>query len=105
MMQVSGFECGHFNGAVQQGFIGNHFFDFNAAGGRDNHLGFGVIDAGGQFVGRKSAENHGMDGAEPGAGQHGDGRFRDHGHVDQNPVSLYNPAGSQCAGKYRNFIP
>ena len=95
----------HINGAIQQGFIGNHSFDFNAAGGSNNHLGFGIVDTGRQLVSRKSAKNHGMDRAQSGAGQHGNGRFRDHGHVDQNPVSFCDSTGRQRARKNRNFIP
>jgi hypothetical protein len=37
---------------------------------------------------REAAEDDGVDGADAGAGQHGDGQFRDHRHVDGNPVAL-----------------
>ena len=35
-------------------------------------------------------ERKGMHGAQPGAGQHADGRFRHHRHVDQHPVALFH---------------
>ena len=31
-----------------------------------------------------------MNGANPCAGQHGDGRFHDHGQIDANPVALFH---------------
>ncbi len=43
----------------------------------------------------ESAENDGMDGADAGAGEHGDGQLGDHGHVDGDPVALLDPQALQ----------
>ena len=51
-----------------------------------------VLDAAGERVGREAAENHGMDGAEPCAGEHRIGRLGDHRHVDRDPVALGDAA-------------
>ena len=47
-----------------------------------------VFDAGRQLIRREAAEHHRMDGADAGAGQHGDRRFRDHRHVEDDAVAL-----------------
>jgi hypothetical protein len=43
--------------------------------GGDDHVAFGVNDAVFQRIGREAAEDDGVDGADAGAGQHGDGGF------------------------------
>jgi hypothetical protein len=45
-----------------------------------------------------------VDGAEPGAGQHGDGRFRDHRHVDDDPVALLHALGLERARDLRDLV-
>ena len=46
---------------------------------------------------RKAAEDHRMDYAQARAGQHGDGQFRDHGHVDGDAVAFLQ------AGKFAQY--
>ena len=72
--------------------------DFDAAGGGNQGLGLGIFNANGQFVCGKPAEDHRMDSAEPGAGQHGDGCLRNHRHVDDDAVTFFDSAGAQGAG-------
>lgn len=48
----------------------------------------GIDDAVAEGVGREAGEDDRMDGAETGAGQHGDNSFGDHGHVDGDGVAL-----------------
>ena len=48
--------------------------------------------------GRGAAEDHRVDGAHAGAGEHGDGGFGDHGHVDGDPVALGHPQAGEDAG-------
>src|SRR5690606_12273303 len=38
--------------------------------------------------GAESGENHAVDDAELGAGEHGDGKLGYHGHVDADPIPL-----------------
>ena len=35
-----------------------------------------------------ASEDDGVDGTEPGGGEHGDGRLGDHGHVDDDAVAF-----------------
>ena len=51
-----------------------------------------VLDAAGERIRREAAEDHGMDGAEPCAGEHRIGRLGDHRHVDRDPVALADAA-------------
>ena len=63
-----------------------------------------ILDADGKLVGRKPAEHHGVDGADARAGQHGDQRFRDHRHVDDDAVALPNAHLLQDAAECRDFV-
>ena len=92
------------NGLVYQRFVFDHFGNFDAAGGGNQGLGLGIFNANGQFVCGKPAEDHRMDSAEPGAGQHGDGCLRNHRHVDDDAVTFFDSAGAQGAGKQSDFI-
>ena len=47
-----------------------------------------VPDARGEFGGGEPAEDHGVDGADPRAREHGDGGLRDHRQVDEHAVAL-----------------
>jgi len=40
-----------------------------------------------------------MHGAKAGAGEHGNGGFGDHGHINDDPVALDHPQVGQGAGK------
>ncbi|TNC93694.1 MAG: Acetyl-CoA synthetase [Stygiobacter sp.] len=42
--------------------------------------------------------------AQTGAGQHGDHRFRDHGHVDENAITLAHAQTAQQAGELGHLI-
>ncbi len=59
-----------------------------AAVGGDDHLGVGVLDPGGDGLGREPAEDHGVRGADAGAGEHRHRRLGDHRQVDRDPVAL-----------------
>ena len=52
------FVVGHIDGAVEQGFIGNHASGFDPAGCSNNRLGCAIVNPHGQFVGRKSAKDN-----------------------------------------------
>ena len=64
---------------------------------------FGILDPDGQRVGAEPAENDGMDGADAGAGQHGDPGLGDHRHVDADAVALLDPVGLQYIGELADF--
>ncbi|MDH6225791.1 hypothetical protein M2169_002761 [Streptomyces sp. MJP52] len=83
---------------VHGGLEGGRLAAAPAAVGGDDHLGVGVLDAGGQRVGGEASEDHGVRGADAGTGQHRDGRLRDHGHVDGHPVALADTQLQQRVG-------
>src|SRR5690606_19091947 len=59
-----------------------------SAVGGDEQLGLGVDDAIAQRFGREAAKDDGVDRADAGAGEHGNGRFGDHGHIDDDAIAL-----------------
>ncbi len=99
---------------VLDGVAGGHGFvdgllelDFAAAAvasvlGDDGDAG-GVVDAVGDGVGGESAEDDGVDGADAGAGQQGDGQFRRHAHVDGDAVAFLNAEGLEGVGEFLHF--
>ena len=65
-----GLVLGHFNRAVQQGFVMHHAARFDPARGSDDRLGCRVVDAHGKLVRRKPAEHDRVDRTKAGTGQH-----------------------------------
>ena len=61
--------------------------------GRDHELGLGVVDPGAQGFGGEAAEDHGVDRADPGAGQQRDDGLGNHGQVHGHPVALGHAEG------------
>ena len=72
--------------------------------GGDDDLGLAVGDALGEAVGREAGEHHRMDGADPRAGQHGVGGFRDHRQIDGDAVALLDVPGAQDVGHLADFV-
>jgi len=46
-----------------------------------------------------------VDGADPGAGQHGNSQFRDHGEINSNTVALFDTLFFQNVGEFVDFPP
>jgi len=67
--------------------------------GGDDHGGLGVEDAVPQGVGGEPAEDHRVDGTDPGAGQHGHGQLGHHRHVDGHPVTASDAKALQDVGE------
>jgi hypothetical protein len=61
-------------------------------------LGLAVVDAGGKLVRGETAEDHRMHGAEPRGGEHCQGGFRNHRHVDEDAVALFDALVAARAG-------
>jgi hypothetical protein len=76
------------HGFIHQMLVGHRLAAAHTGVGRDHDLGLGVVDAHRQVVGREPAEHHRVNRTDPGAGQHGDGGFGDHRHVNDDPVAL-----------------
>ena len=97
--------AGDVDGAIEQ----RHVFDdpahLYAAGGAYDQLGLGVVDAHRQLVGGEAPEDDGVNGAEPGRGQHGDNRFRHHGHVDDHAITAPDPQPLEDAGEAGHLVP
>ena len=74
----------------------------SAVGG--NH-GFGltVFESVDNGVGREASKDDGVNGADAGAGQHRDDRFRGHGHVDHDPVLGLDSFGEENVGEVADF--
>ena len=101
---VFGLGSGHLDRPVQKRLVGDDPADFDAAGSRDDHLGLGVVDAGGELRGGETAEDHRVHGPQAGAGEHGDERLGDHRHVDEHPVPFGHALGRQGARKTGHFV-
>ena len=50
-------------------------------GGCNDHFGLAIRNASGKFLGRKASKDDGMDRSNAAAGQHGNYRLWNHGHV------------------------
>ena len=64
-----------------------------------SELGAAILDAASERVGREAAENDGMDGADPRAGEHRVGRLGDHRQIDRDPVALLDAMRLQHIGE------
>ena len=67
--------------------------------GGDEHAGAGVLDTVGQAVRGEAAKHDGMDRADAGTGQHGDGGLDHHRQVDRDPVAFFHAKGFQHVGE------
>ncbi len=75
-----------------------------AAVGGDHDAGIGVLDAGGQCVGRVAAEDDRVRRADPGAGQQRDGRLGDHRQVDRHTVAGVHPEFGERVGRLADLV-
>ena len=90
---------GHaFDGAVHGALQGNALPAPHALVGGHHHLAAGIHDAVADGLCREAAEDHGVDSANAGAGQHGVNQLRDHGHVEADPIALFHAVVQQYVG-------
>ena len=99
-----GLVLGQIDGRVKQRLVVDNPVRLDAAGSGDHRLGFGVVDPGGQLARGETAEHHRVDGADPGAAEHGDGGFRHHRHIDDDPIALGHAECQQGPGEARDLI-
>jgi len=95
-----GFCIHHVDGRVEHRFVGNDPVDLDAARGRGNDLRPGIYNAGCQFLGGKSSEDHGMDGPYACTSKHGNHSLGNHGHVDEDSVPLGYALCSKDTGEF-----
>ncbi len=91
------------NGRIRVRFQGNGFAAPHALVRRDDQIAVAILNASGQGVGGKAAEDHGMDGADAGTGQHRHRDLGDHGQIDGHPVALLGAQGFQSVGESAHF--
>ena len=89
--------------AEGEGFVGDglerdRLAAAELAVGGDQHDGAGIVDAIAHRLGREAAENDRVNGADTGAGLHGDDAFDGHRHVDDDAVTLLDTLRLQHVG-------
>ena len=98
-----GLVLGEIDRLVEQRLVGDDAGALDAAARRQDDLRLGVVDAGGQLLGREAAEHHRMDGAEPRAGQHAEHRFRHHRHIEDDAVAFGDAEVAQHGAEQLHF--
>ena len=96
--------CRHGQRLVDDRLIFDDSGRLDAAGRRDDQRGSRVVDAGGELARSEAAEDDGVHGAEPRAGQHGNDCFGHHRHIDDDAVAFLDAQGCEAAGKTRHLI-
>ena len=76
------------HGAVDIGLQRRRLAATHTLIGGDDDIAGAIIDPSRQGFGRETAKHDRMDRTDAGAGQHGIGRFRDHRHIDGDPVAF-----------------
>ena len=89
---------------VEQRLVGDDPGALDAAGGGEDDLRLGVVDAGRELLRRKAAEDHGMDRPDAGAGQHREAGLRDHRHVDDDAIAFDDAHLLQHGGQRRHLV-
>jgi hypothetical protein len=69
----------------------------------DQSLAGGVDDTVGKGFGGEAAEDDRMHRADAGAGQHREGQFGDHRHIDRDAVALFDAARFEHIGEFADF--
>ena len=84
-------------------FQGDDAAAAETAVGGDDQFGLAIENAVGHRLGAEAAEDDGMDRADAGAGEHGDGGFRDHGQINDDAVALLDAVAFEDVGKEADF--
>ena len=92
------------NGRVGAVLLGDGFGAAEGPVAGDQQLGAAVLNAVAQRIGAEPAEDDAVNGADAGAGQHGDGQFGDHGQVDLHAVALLDALGLQDVGELADLL-
>ncbi|MNJ45631.1 hypothetical protein D3C77_407370 [compost metagenome] len=95
---------GQLQGAVDQRLVFDDPIELQPAGGRQQQLGPGIVDAQRQLVGSKAAKHHRVHRTDTGTGEHRHGRLGHHRHVDDHPVALLHAQRTQQPGQARHFV-
>jgi len=93
-----------FDGAIEQRLVADDATRLEPAGGGEDRLGMGIIDAGGELFCGKASKDDGMDGADTRAGQHRHHGLGNHRHVDDHPVALADTEILQNGGQRGHLV-
>ena len=93
-----------FQGFVYRRLEGKFFSSSPTAVGRNLHFCRGIIIPIGDGFAGKATENYRMNRPHAGTREHGDRKFWDHGHVDGNDISRFNPFFAKHIGKLTNLF-
>ena len=84
---------------VEQRLVADDAPGLDPAGGGDDELRLGVVDAGRKLRRGEAAEDDGMDRPETRAGEHRGRRFRDHRQIKDDAVALRDAVIPKHGGK------
>ena len=85
---------------VEQRLVFDDAADLEAAARRQDELRLGVVDAGRELVRGEAAEHHRVHRADARASEHGDHRFRHHGHIEDDAIALRDAEIAQDRGEH-----
>ena len=71
--------------------------------GRHDQLCLSIVIPIRHGVGAEASENDRVCRTDPGTGQHGDGQFRDHRHVERNAVACFDSQFFHAVGEFRDL--
>ncbi len=94
-----GLMAGELDRRVQHRLIRHHPAGLEPAGRRNNNFGGGIGDPRRQLRRREATKHHGVHSAQPRAGEHREGRLRDHRHIHHHAVALGHAERGQRAGQ------
>jgi hypothetical protein len=89
---------------LQDRHVGDDAAGLDAAARGDDQARRRIVQALGDLGRGKAAEDHRVDGADAGAGEHGDDRLGHRRHVDQHPVALLHLVLAQHPGEGRDLL-
>ena len=102
LLHAGGFRVGQ--GVVDIGLQRSALAAAHAFVGGDHHLRLAIDDASCQGLGGEAAEDHRVDRADAGAGEHGDHGLGDHRHVDGHYVAAVHVLPAQGVGELADLL-
>ena len=92
------------DGFIEEWFIFDDTVRLDSARSADDHLGCAVVDSFSEFVCSESAEDDGVYSADSYDSEHSDDGFRNHGHIDDDAVAIFDAVIFEDAGEESDFL-
>ena len=92
------------NRFINKRFVGNRVRELNTAGSRQQNPRFRIINSRRQLPCSKTAEDHRVHCTYARTGEHCYGRFRNHRHIDDNSIALYDTEVLKSASKKCDIV-